>query len=212
MTRAAAPPDSRRAIRSKIRQAYREAILAAAERVFTRSGFRATRMADIAGEAEVAVGTLYNYFESKELILQEMIATRHGELIASLGSCMEIPDPIDRLQTMLRTCFEFLEKESVVCAIFMELGAVSEIDIERIAGARGAESYAEVLALLERTLRAAAAAGRLRKDVKVRDLVAVLSGAMNGTVYAWVKRGRRGRLTDAAESVLRVFLQGAEAR
>src|SRR5262245_46891880 len=62
-------PRAKEAAREEARGAYREAILAAAERVFSKSGFYATRMADIAKEAGVAVGTLYNYFDSREVIL-----------------------------------------------------------------------------------------------------------------------------------------------
>src|SRR5512147_1607985 len=55
-----ARPRVREVVREGARGAYRNAILEAAERVFARSGFYTTRMADIAREAGVGVGTLYN--------------------------------------------------------------------------------------------------------------------------------------------------------
>jgi AcrR family transcriptional regulator len=45
-----------------------EAILDAADRLFTRFGYRRTAMDDIASEASVAKGTLYLYFKSKEAL------------------------------------------------------------------------------------------------------------------------------------------------
>lgn len=49
-------------------QGKAEAILDAAERLFTRLGYRKTAMDDIATESGVAKGTLYLYFESKEAL------------------------------------------------------------------------------------------------------------------------------------------------
>src|SRR5690349_18001945 len=58
----------RESAREGARGAFRDAIVSAAERVFARSGFYETKMAEIAREAGVGVGTLYNYFESTEVI------------------------------------------------------------------------------------------------------------------------------------------------
>ena len=61
----------------------REQILEAAVRVFAQRGFGNATVAEIAEEARVAAGTIYNYFESKEdlfmsipeLISEPMLAT-----------------------------------------------------------------------------------------------------------------------------------------
>lgn len=47
-------------------------ILAAAERVFSRHGYAATRMEDISREAGVSKGNVYNYFKSKQQIFTEV--------------------------------------------------------------------------------------------------------------------------------------------
>ncbi|MFX5578698.1 helix-turn-helix domain-containing protein, partial [Acinetobacter baumannii] len=47
-------------------EAKRGAILQAAKTIFTKDGYVAAKMSDIACEAKVAPGTLYLYFENKE--------------------------------------------------------------------------------------------------------------------------------------------------
>ncbi|MEE9543653.1 MAG: helix-turn-helix domain-containing protein, partial [Thermodesulfobacteriota bacterium] len=47
----------------------RELILEAAMKLFFHYGFKKTAMADIAREAGLAVGTLYNFFDTKEDIV-----------------------------------------------------------------------------------------------------------------------------------------------
>lgn len=62
----------------------KEAILAAARKVFIRDGFKVAKMSDIAGEAGVAAGTLYLYFGSKEALsnaMSEDFFNRFAQLI-----------------------------------------------------------------------------------------------------------------------------------
>ena len=62
---------SRRSTRRQ--EALRAEILEAARGSFERLGFEATTMRDIAREADVAVGTLFNYFQSKHALLFEAL-------------------------------------------------------------------------------------------------------------------------------------------
>src|SRR5438552_8580177 len=52
----------------------RERIIAAAVNQFRRAGFEAATTRDIARQAEIAVGTLFNYFTSKEAIILALAA------------------------------------------------------------------------------------------------------------------------------------------
>lgn len=53
----------------------REAIMVAAVRVFSKKGFAAAKISDIAREADISQGLLYHYFASKEDIHTTMIRT-----------------------------------------------------------------------------------------------------------------------------------------
>ena len=52
----------------------REAILAAAERAFNQQGYARTTVEQVATEAGVAKGSIYNYFHSKEELFQQVFA------------------------------------------------------------------------------------------------------------------------------------------
>ena len=52
--------------RARSKAANRRAILDAGRRVFARIGFEATTVRDIIRETDLAAGTFYNYFKSKE--------------------------------------------------------------------------------------------------------------------------------------------------
>lgn len=64
--------------------ARREDILAGARRVFASRGFRGTTIADIAEEANIALGTIYLYFSSKE----DVFAALNQQLITLITAAM----------------------------------------------------------------------------------------------------------------------------
>lgn len=56
-------------VNAETKAATRRRILEAAERLFAEQGFEATTTRDIAAAAEIASGTLFNYFATKEAIV-----------------------------------------------------------------------------------------------------------------------------------------------
>jgi TetR/AcrR family fatty acid metabolism transcriptional regulator len=202
----------RESAREGARGAFRDAIVTAAERVFARSGFYETKMAEIAREAGVGVGTLYNYFESKEVIFGEIVLVRQAEFHRTVEAAASAGDPIERLRPIVASCLSYLDEHGDLLAIFEERGAMNECDVERLAGPKAARGYEELLEFIEKTMRTAVRAKSIRSDVDPRLLVAMLSGAMNGAAYAWFKRGRRGRLSSVTGELIELFLQGAKHR
>ena len=57
--------------REKLR--HKEEILGAALKLFSKKGFHNVSMQDVAEKSEFSVGTLYNFFESKEALFSELI-------------------------------------------------------------------------------------------------------------------------------------------
>ncbi|RKD24932.1 transcriptional regulator, TetR family [Caminicella sporogenes DSM 14501] len=55
------------------REEKRRDILIAAFKIFGRDGFYKAKVSDIAKEANVGKGTIYEYFESKENVFEEMV-------------------------------------------------------------------------------------------------------------------------------------------
>jgi AcrR family transcriptional regulator len=55
-------------------EAKRNRIEGAAKELFIRQGFHATSMRDIASRAQTSLGNLYNYYRTKEAILESIIA------------------------------------------------------------------------------------------------------------------------------------------
>ena len=201
----------RRTPRETARDAFRSSLRASAELVFTRAGFHATKMSDIARGAGVAVGTLYNYFGSKQEIFQEIFVERSRDFHARLEPALQEHSPCARLARVVHTSLEYIDRHGALFAMFVERGGNAEYDLERIGGEVVDAEYQRFLRLLSQLIEAAVEVGELRADVSATTMVAALSGAMNGATYAWLKRRRRGRLSAAGDDLLTLFLSGARS-
>jgi AcrR family transcriptional regulator len=71
----------------------RQAVLAAALEMFSQKGFDRTTIRDIAKQAQLAEGTIYNHFENKTALMEALL-----ESLASQGQAkvdMSLPDDLD---------------------------------------------------------------------------------------------------------------------
>jgi len=88
--------------------ATHQKLLDAAHEVFAAKGFGATRIDDITERADVGKGTFYYHFGSKERVIQEVMASVLGELVALLEvRCAGISDLRDLLDTLIGAHIEF---------------------------------------------------------------------------------------------------------
>ena len=79
----------------------RTAIIETALKLFTERGFHGTSTAQISKEAGVATGTLFNYFPTKEDLINTLYFEVKGELSRSMGKGIEIESSFqDRLRRL----------------------------------------------------------------------------------------------------------------
>lgn len=77
-------------------EANKHRIESAAKQLFIRQGFHATSMRDIAGGAETSLGNLYNYYRTKEAILESIISKYQKVIDARLQRVFaEIDEPFE---------------------------------------------------------------------------------------------------------------------
>ncbi|MEL6859148.1 MAG: TetR/AcrR family transcriptional regulator [Pseudomonadota bacterium] len=91
--------------REQQKEAKRLALVDAALAVFSRVGFAAAKIDDVAEEAGVSKGTVYLYFDSKEQLFEGMVKAK---MIPLLSNMAEIAgDPQDSASDRLRAHMRF---------------------------------------------------------------------------------------------------------
>lgn len=91
-------------LRERQRRAREDRILTAAMRLFAEDGFDATRMERVAEEADVSVGTLYNYHQTKHDLLGALVR-REVETVLKTGEAL-VADPPGDLRAALDAVVE----------------------------------------------------------------------------------------------------------
>lgn len=100
-------------------QLRRAEILRAAITLFGTKGYHATTMNEIAKEAEFSIGTLYNFFKSKEDLYFSLIYEKLVELSESISKTdITSGTVIDKFERRLETVLTFFDKERYLFRIF----------------------------------------------------------------------------------------------
>lgn len=124
-----------------------ESILGAATRILSARLMRETTTNHIAEVAGVGIGSLYQYFESKEAIAEclleqhrlDSIAQADGVLLAEPGSVA------DRYRTMMREMLALHERARTLHLNFIQLGAHGALSDQAPAVQRHLELVAQML-------------------------------------------------------------------
>lgn len=104
----------------------RRRVMAAAMSLATRGGFESVQMRDVAAEADVALGTLYRYFPSKEHLLVSVLVEFVDGLQASLEQAPVAGDtPRERVVDVLRRAVAFHPDRDALGALIRALASAN---------------------------------------------------------------------------------------
>jgi AcrR family transcriptional regulator len=157
----------------------RARILDAAKQRFGRLGIKATTMQDIAREAQIAVGTIYQFFSDKDALILAWVDEHRQLLHTQLEDILRKPLAADeKLRQFLRIRFRTVEA-------IREEPAIAELTraVVRLTPQSVTEMTQTVLVYLEAILKEGRRTGRLpsaepKKDAEI--LFHALSGFFAG--------------------------------
>lgn len=99
--------------RERTKVANREAILAAARRVFAQMGYDAASVRDIIRGTDLASGTFYNYFRSKEEVFEALADDSAGRFKPLLREARERAGTFEEyLRGAFEAYFQFIAEEN----------------------------------------------------------------------------------------------------
>lgn len=161
----------------------RRQILDAAVRVFARQGFHACRVSDIAGEAGVAHGLIYHYFDSKDQILNELFIERWSLLLAAIEEVDTRPiPPRQKLDAVAGFIIGSYHHDP-------ELMKVIIVEVTRAANSFGRTHLPEIRKaydLIAKIVRDAQQQGTFRDDIDADFASMWFYGAIEQLLSGWV--------------------------
>jgi TetR/AcrR family transcriptional regulator len=119
------PVDSKPSAKKAART--RSAILAAAERLFARRGYAATRLEDVGEAVGLTRAALFYYFLDKETLHEAMLEDAFGSLAAHLDEALSAPGPIaKRFERAVDAWVDALVARPTIASLILRYVADSE--------------------------------------------------------------------------------------
>jgi AcrR family transcriptional regulator len=95
----------------EIRAKSRKAIMDSALELFCEKGYHGTSVSMIANKAGVSTGLMYNYFTSKEELLEGIIIEGVGLIESSFDGLRELEDPHQLIEALVDNVFRMMGDE-----------------------------------------------------------------------------------------------------
>lgn len=162
----AAPQASERHLRADA-QRNRERILEAATALMATNGIDVP-IDEIARLAQVGVGTVYRNFPTKGALFEALLMARIAPLVAAARSAATADDPGDAFVTFVRQVSDEFADFRALADAMAESGVDLSAAKQHISG--------DLIVAVEELLRRAQEAGRVRPDVTISDVSAMMAG------------------------------------
>ncbi len=183
-------------------------VASTAMRLFEAQGYDATTMEQIAQQSDVAKGTLYNHFPTKEAILAHWV---HLELVVDAQRLHASIDPkagfTAQLTGLLDASAEWSERYR---AYLLDYFRFRFLNIESELGGGDRGTPRDLSGLFEVLIVAAQQAGMLRTDVSAAHLASLLHHLYFGALMRWLTLPGLV-LRDEFAVVVDLFVGGARA-
>jgi len=167
--------------RARKRQSTLEAVASLAGDLFQRDGFESVTMEQIAQVADIARGTLYNHFPTKEAVLaawiHQELARDLRDVVLGMNATMEFADGVLRL----------LDLSAQWCTAHRELLPpylkFCFLGIQESITADGGDG---LVALYTQMIRNSQHAGKIRSDLSAAHLATLFHHLYLGALMRWL--------------------------
>jgi len=194
------------------REQHRREILAAAEKIFGLKGYHAATVEEIAKEAEFAVGTLYNLFQSKEDLYAQCIVAFAEEFIGAFEqTVLSEQDPEQAIAAMIELRLTHFDQHRQFIRIALEAMPGGQLDPSKLMPPRVVEIHDRHIAAVTELFRRGMEAGKFDRADPLY-LALMLEGIIHAFVVYWSKHEPVEPVRVRVEKMKREFLQRIKVR
>jgi len=190
--------------RERKKEETRRRILEAAFRLFAEQGFENTTIVQITGAADIGKGTFYNYFPSKEALLNDFmdeLSCRRGQKIWS--RVLKCQDTRQRLLVSFESIASWLEEYPELVRVYM----MDRMNMIMKNSASYKPSHLELY--MEEIIKMGQEDGDIRDDLAAMQIVSYLMGIFMIQLCNWYATGAGPGLYRLAMNGVDFFLIGA---
>ncbi|MDJ0763560.1 MAG: TetR/AcrR family transcriptional regulator [Myxococcota bacterium] len=167
------------------RDEKRRYIALAAVTVFGDKGFEQTRMIDVAMAAEIGKGTIYEYFDSKEALMEGALEALLAHMTeALLPTALPGESPLETLAAMTQKTVAAMKHVRDAYRFFLEYMLLKSRKDEGLGPFTALlTSYRQAIADL---IEAGKQRGEIRPDIDAYETAAAFSAWFDGAIFHWM--------------------------
>ncbi len=106
--------------RDEQKEQRRALIIDKAIELFAKKGYAETKIGDIAKAADMSVGLMFHYFESKEKLFEEIVS--YGTNATNTPREMNFENPLDYFEGFLKMLFHYVKEQPRIMYLFVIMG------------------------------------------------------------------------------------------
>jgi TetR/AcrR family fatty acid metabolism transcriptional regulator len=183
-------------------------ILGAAVRVFAQNGYHGSTMAEVAGEAGVATGTIYLYFERKQELLVTLFQRHLSEYLERCRPLLAAAEPgVPRLRLLAKLHLAFFAEDRELATVFQ----IHIRDPDPILAEGIRPSVAEYFDLVGEVIADGVRAGAFTRHLDIRLARQLIFGALDEVVTGWLRSKRAYSLMSTLDPVATMLARGLGA-
>jgi len=131
----------------KMRDKTRAAIIDAALKLFANKGYHGTSIAEIAKEAGISKGLAYNYFNSKQDLVEAVIELLENFVAGLFSEAEKLSDPYEKLALFVEVTLDNIKENKEFWSLYFGLSL--QKDVLKISNKVLGGNIEEIFALLE---------------------------------------------------------------
>lgn len=188
-----------------MRETRRDELLQIAAVLFAEKGFKNTTVRDIADAAGILSGSLYHHFDSKESMVDELLARFQDELFGRYEEVLASDlDARGKIEAAVRLSFEAIDNRGPEVAIFQnDATYLGSFDRFGYLAERNQQSRQIWMTLLTEGV----SSGALRKDLDIQLVYRFIRDTV-WVAVRWYRPGGKLSHDDVADQYLHILLEG----
>jgi len=191
--------------------ARRAEILEKAEKIFAAKSFHDVTMAEIANASGFSIGSLYQFFTSKENLYTTMVSEKLDFIFSEIRKSTETAKGlIDKLETLIDSHLLFVEQNSDFLLLFIKGEKVALSESMTVLHQKLMDSYYKHITFIENLLKGGIETGLLR-NLSSRDMAESLFYLIRMASVRWMLMPTKESPRSKKGFILDIFLNGVKS-
>ncbi len=198
--------------KARVKAMYRDDILAAALGVFSDVGYHETTMQQIAEQAGLAVGSLYNFFASKEVLYAELVSRFAREYRAVLDAALDgVDDEVEKIRSYIRIKGEFFQRNQAMARLYFGEARGQDFSLSVGMDAESRRLFDEFRSRLAGVFKAGMTAGVFER-ADPHYCAVTLQSLTNAFIFLWLRDPVRHPYHELVDTIATLVLRGTLSR